>query len=173
MRVSAGILLYRWRDARLEVLIGHHGGPFHRSRDAGAWTIPKGEVDDPAEELLEVARREFAEETGHVAPTGRPLHLGSTVQKGGKVVHAWALEGDLDPGQAASNTYLLEWPPGSGALEPFPELDRVDWVTPDLAREKLKAAQTVFVDRLESALGAGDRSADRETMHPQDGSASG
>ncbi len=173
MRVSAGILLYRWRDERLEVLIGHHGGPFHRGRDAGAWTIPKGEVDDPADELLEVARREFAEETGHVAPTGRPLQLGSTVQKGGKVVHAWALEGDLDPAQAESNTYLLEWPPGSGTLEPFPELDRVDWVTTDVAREKLKAAQTVFVDRLEGALGVADRAAGGATMRSQAGTAGG
>lgn len=152
MRVSAGILLYRWRPDGLEVLIGHHGGPYHRNRDAGAWTIPKGEVDDPSEGLLDVARREFAEETGHEAPTTSPLELGSTVQKGGKVVHAWGLEGDLDPAAASSNTYLLEWPPGSGSLEPFPELDRVAWVPPAVAREKLKAAQTVFVDRLEIAL---------------------
>lgn len=152
MKVSAGILLYRRRAGRLEVLVGHHGGPYHRGRDIGAWTIPKGELEDPAEELLAVARREFAEETGHDPPGGTPIDLGSTVQKGGKVVHAWGLEGDLDAAEAVSNTYELEWPPGSGRLEVFPELDRVEWFEPDLARRKLKDAQAVFVDRLEEAL---------------------
>lgn len=152
MKVSAGILLYRLRGGRLEVLVGHHGGPYHRGRDLGAWTIPKGEVDDPAEELFAVARREFAEETGHQPPAGTPIDLGTTVQKGGKVVHAWGLEGDLEPADAVSNTYHLEWPPGSGRVEEFPELDRVEWFAPDLARKKLKDAQEVFVDRLEEAL---------------------
>lgn len=155
MKVSAGILLFRRRGGRLEVLVGHHGGPYHRNRDLGAWTIPKGELDNPAEALLEVARREFAEETGHEPPPGPPIDLGSTVQKGGKVVHAWGLEGDLEPAEAVSNTYHLEWPPGSGLFETFPELDRVEWFEPDLARQKLKDAQVVFVDRLEAALEPG------------------
>ncbi|HSL32258.1 MAG TPA: NUDIX domain-containing protein [Candidatus Limnocylindrales bacterium] len=151
-RTSAGILLYRRSAGRLEVLLAHPGGPFFTRRDAGYWTIPKGEVD-PGEELLAVARREFEEETGTPAPDGSPLELGSIVQKGGKVVHAWAIEGDLDPAVAVSNTFEIEWPPGSGRRREFPEIDRVAWYEPTEARRLLKSTQVPFVDRLEAELG--------------------
>ena len=150
-RTSAGILLFRRRDGRLEVLLGHPGGPFFTRRDEGAWTIPKGEVD-PGEELLAVARREFEEETGRPAPIGEPIALGSIVQKGGKTVHAWALEGDLDPATSVSNTFEMTWPPGSGRRESFPEIDRVEWFDPLEARRRVKATQIPLNDRLEEAL---------------------
>ena len=150
-RTSAGILLFR-RSGPLEVLLAHPGGPFFVRRDAGSWTIPKGEVD-PGEGLLDVARREFEEETGHPPPDGDPIELGSIVQKGGKIVHAWALEGDLDPAAAVSNTFELEWPPRSGRHEAFPEIDRVAWFAADEARLRLKATQVPLIERLEAALG--------------------
>jgi predicted NUDIX family NTP pyrophosphohydrolase len=150
-RTSAGILLYRRRDGRLELLLAHPGGPFFVKRDDGYWTIPKGEVD-PDEELLAVARREFEEETGHPTPDADPLPLGSIVQKGGKVVHAWAVEGDLDPSAAASNIFEMEWPPRSGRQESFPEIDRVEWFEPDEARRRIKATQIPLIDRLEAAV---------------------
>ena len=153
-RVSAGILLYRVRAGRLEVLLGHPGGPWARAKDAGHWSIPKGEVDDEAEDLLAVARREFAEETGHPVPAGALIALGETRQKGGKLVHAWAVEGDLDPASAASNTFEMEWPPGSGRREAFPEIDRVEWFSAVEGRLRIKEAQVVFIDRLEAALQA-------------------
>lgn len=150
-RTSAGILLFR-RSSSLEVLLAHPGGPFFARRDEGSWTIPKGEVG-PGESLLAVARREFEEETGHPPPPGDPIELGSIVQKGGKVVHAWALEGDLDPATAESNTFELEWPPRSGLRATFPEIDRVAWFSPDDARRRVKATQIPLIDRLEAALG--------------------
>ena len=151
-RVSAGILLYRRLDGGLQVLLAHPGGPFHARRDLGAWTIPKGEVE-PGEELIDVARREFLEETGSPPPPGDALRLGVIRQRGGKLVHAWALEGDLDAARASSNTFPLEWPPGSGRVEAFPEIDRVAWFSPDEARERLKDAQVPLLDRLVEALG--------------------
>jgi predicted NUDIX family NTP pyrophosphohydrolase len=150
-RTSAGILLFR-RSGSLEVLLAHPGGPFFVRRDEGSWTIPKGEVD-PGEALLDVARREFEEETGHPPPGGDPIELGSIVQKGGKIVHAWALEGDLDPAAASSNSFEIEWPPRSGRRETFPEIDRVAWFTPDEARRRVKSTQIPLIDRLEAALG--------------------
>ena len=150
-RTSAGILLFRRRDDRIEVLLAHPGGPFFTKRDRGYWTIPKGEVD-PGEELLDVARREFEEETGHAAPRGDPIELGSIVQKGGKVVHAWALEGDLDPAAAESNTFEMTWPPGSGRRQSFPEIDRVEWFDPVEARRRVKETQIPLINRLEAAL---------------------
>ena len=150
-RTSAGILLFRPRGGRIEVLLAHPGGPFFARRDAGYWTIPKGEVD-PGEELLDVARREFDEETGHPAPHGDSIELGSIVQKGGKVVHAWGFEGDLDPAQAASNTFEMEWPPRSGLRESCPEIDRVEWFDLDEARRRVKPTQIPLIDRLETAL---------------------
>jgi predicted NUDIX family NTP pyrophosphohydrolase len=149
-RTSAGILLFRRRDG-VEVLLAHPGGPFFTRRDEGYWTIPKGEVD-PGEELLDVARREFEEETGHPAPRGNPIELGSIVQKGGKVVHAWALEGDLDPAMAESNTFEMTWPPGSGRRQSFPEIDRVEWFDPAEARRRVKETQIPLIDRLEATL---------------------
>lgn len=172
-RTSAGIVLFRRSPGGLELLVGHPGGPLWASRDAGHWTIPKGEADDgemsdreaTAAEgaadaggvsdgaLLNVARREFHEETGQAAPDGPALALGTIRQRSGKVVHAWAVEGDLDPTTARSNTFELEWPPRSGRMIVVPELDRVAWVTPDEARRLLKEAQVPFVDRLEDAVG--------------------
>jgi predicted NUDIX family NTP pyrophosphohydrolase len=150
-RTSAGILLFRPRNGRLEVLLAHPGGPFFANRDAGHWTIPKGEADGD-EELTAVARREFEEETGHAAPDGDALDLGSIVQKGGKVVFAWALEGDLDPETAASNTFEMVWPPGSGSVRTFPEIDRVAWFDIDEAKRRVKPTQIPLIDRLVEAL---------------------
>jgi predicted NUDIX family NTP pyrophosphohydrolase len=151
-RVSAGILLYRIDGGRLEVLLAHMGGPMHAARDLGSWTIPKGETE-PGEELLAVAMREFAEETGHSVETDTFIPLGSIVQRGGKVVHAWAAAGDLDPADAHSNTFRMEWPPSSGSEAEFPEIDRVAWYDPDEARVRIKDSQIPLIDRLEQALG--------------------
>lgn len=150
-RTSAGILLYRLTNAGLESLLAHPGGPFFATRDEGCWSIPKGEPDGD-ESLIDVARREFAEETGHPLPDA-PLHeLGSIVQKGGKVVHAWAIEGDLDPARSRSNLFEMEWPPRSGRTASFPEIDRVAWFDPVEARRRVKAAQIPLLDRLEAIL---------------------
>jgi len=150
-RTSAGILLWRRREGRLEVLLAHQGGPFWVNKDAGHWTIPKGEVE-AAEELVAVARREFTEETGHEPPPGPLLPLGDIRQKSGKLVLAWAVGGDLDPATARSNTYEMEWPPRSGRTQVFPEIDRVAWFDLAEARIRLKAAQVPFLDRLEADL---------------------
>ena len=150
---SAGILLYR-RGAdgeRLEFLLAHPGGPWFASKDAGHWSIPKGEVDGN-ESLLDVAHREFTEETGHDVPGAPPIELGSIVQKGGKRVHAWAVEGDLDPAKAHSNLFETEWPPRSGRRAEFPEIDRVAWFEPDEARRMIKPTQIPLLERLEEAL---------------------
>ena len=151
MRVSAGILLYRQPGEGLQVLLAHPGGPLFAKRDEGHWTIPKGEPE-PDEPLFDAARREFAEETGQPLPDGPLLDLGSITQKGGKVVYAWALEGDLDPGTAQSETFELEWPPRSGRLQSFPEIDRVAWFAPEEARRRVKETQIPLIDRLEGAL---------------------
>jgi predicted NUDIX family NTP pyrophosphohydrolase len=188
--LSAGILLHRATPAGPEVLLAHPGGPWFARKDAGAWTIPKGEPDPgevmdqapgppvgmpgaaaegspdrPANEdpgppsaagtggwLLAVALREFAEETGHPAPPGPVADLGTIVQVGGKVVHAWAVQGDLNPATARSNTFELEWPPHSGRRASFPEVDRVAWFTMAEARRRIRPAQAPFVDRLAAAL---------------------
>jgi predicted NUDIX family NTP pyrophosphohydrolase len=150
-RTSAGILLYRHTADGLEVLLGHPGGPYFAHRDLGAWSIPKGEVE-PGEDLYAVARREFHEETGHPAPDGPVTPLGTVRQKGGKLVHAWAIEGDLDPAAAVSNTFSMPWPPGTSTLQAFPEIDRVAWFAPDEARRRIKDAQAAFLDRLADSL---------------------
>jgi len=150
-RVSAGILLFRRRPTGLEVLLAHPGGPMFARKDAGHWTLPKGEVE-PGEELLAVAYREFEEETGHPPPAGPTVELGSIVQKGGKVVHGWAIEGDLDPATAVSNTFELAWPPGSGRRQLFAEIDRVEWFGLGEARRRVKETQIPLIDRLEAAL---------------------
>jgi predicted NUDIX family NTP pyrophosphohydrolase len=150
-RTSVGILLWRTRDGHLEVLLAHQGGPFWVKKDLGHWTIPKGEVE-PGEEFEAVARREFAEETGHEAPNGPLIDLGQITQKSGKLVLGFAVEGDLDPSTAVSNTYDLEWPPRSGVTQTFPEIDRVEWFDLGEARRRLKAAQVPFLDRLQAAL---------------------
>jgi predicted NUDIX family NTP pyrophosphohydrolase len=146
-RTSAGILLWRVWEGRLEVLLGHPGGPYFAGKDADHWTVLKGEVD-PGEDLLAVARREFEEETGHRLPGGPTVELGEIRQKSGKRVLAWAVEGDLDPETAVSNTFEMEWPPRSGRIREFPEIDRVAWFDLKEARVKIKAAQAPFLDRL-------------------------
>jgi predicted NUDIX family NTP pyrophosphohydrolase len=150
-RTSAGILLWRSREGGVEVLLAHNGGPYWARKDHGHWTIPKGEAE-PGEELAAVARREFAEETGHEVPEGPLIDLGQIRQKSGKVVLGWAVEGDLDPATAVSNTYEMEWPPRSGRVQAFPEIDRVEWFGLEEARGRLKEAQVPFLDRLEAAL---------------------
>lgn len=155
-RQSSGILLFRFRDEHLEVLLAHPGGPYFAKRDAGCWTIPKGQPDRE-DDLLTVAEREFGEETGHpVAAVRRaganPLELGSVTLGSGKVVHGWAVEGDLDPDAVASNEFEIEWPPRSGQRATFPEVDRVAWLPPAEARERIHPAQAAFIDRLERAL---------------------
>lgn len=147
-RTSAGILLWRRREGRLEVLLGHPGGPYFAGKDADHWTVLKGEVD-PGEELLEVARREFEEETGHELPNDPATPLGDIRQKSGKHVLAWAVQGDLDPDTAVSNAFEMEWPPRSGRIQEFPEIDRVEWFDLDEARVRIKAAQAAFLERLE------------------------
>jgi predicted NUDIX family NTP pyrophosphohydrolase len=151
-RTSAGVLLWRRRDGHLEVLLGHPGGPFFARKDAGIWSALKGEVAPDEADLEAVARREFQEETGHAVPDGPTIDLGEVRQAGGKVVHCWAIEGELDPGVAVSNTFEMEWPPRSGRTQAFPEIDRVAWFDPATARTKINAAQAAFLDRLEAAL---------------------
>lgn len=150
-RVSAGLLMYRRRGGALEVFLAHPGGPFFAKKDAGAWSIPKGEVE-PGEELLAAARREFEEETG-IHP-GEPLYpLGEVKQKGGKVVHAWAFEGDWPAGSVLrSNSFELEWPPGSGRVQVLPEIDRAELFALEIARTKINPAQATFLDRLVARL---------------------
>ena len=148
---SAGILLFRRVDGDVQVLLGHMGGPLWARRDAGGWTIPKGEYQ-PDEEPLDAARREFAEELGLPAPAADLIELGSIRQAGGKVVTAWAGEGDVDPAEIVPGTFDLEWPKGSGQIQQFPELDRVAWFGVPEAAQKLVAAQREFVDRLAERL---------------------
>ena len=145
-RTSAGVLLYRLAEHGLEVLLVHPGGPFWARKDLGAWSIPKGEVAE-GEELLDAAMREFREETGFLAD-GSPIPLGHVRQRGGKVVHAWAIQGSADPGKLRSNTFELEWPPKSGQLRAFPEVDKAEWFDLAAARERIVPAQIVFLDAL-------------------------
>jgi len=171
-KISAGILLFRRRASRVEVLLVHPGGPFWARKDAGAWSIPKGEIDSvespvsvSESELLAVARREFSEELGPVIVASLPaaddfIPLGQIRQKAGKVVHAWAAEGDCDPSSARSNTFTIEWPPHSGKQREFPEIDRAAFFSLDEARTKLVPAQTEFLDRLVAKLSAANK-------HPQ------
>ena len=133
------------------MLLGHPGGPLWAKKDAGHWTVVKGEID-PEEAPQDVARREFLEETGHKLPSGPMVDLGEIRQKSGKVVLAWAVEGDLDPAAAFSNTFEMEWPPRSGRRRAFPEIDRVEWFGLEAARTKILPAQVPLLDRLEEAL---------------------
>jgi predicted NUDIX family NTP pyrophosphohydrolase len=145
---SAGILLYHWLEGQLQVLLVHPGGPFWRRRDLGAWSIPKGELR-PGEDGEAAARREFAEELGE-EPSGALQPIGAIRQRGGKHVEAFALEGDLDVAEVRSNTFQIAWPPGSGRVASFPEIDRAEWFTLPAAREKILASQAPFLDRLEA-----------------------
>ena len=153
MVTSAGLLLYRHGADGVEVLLGHMGGPFWARKDAGAWTLPKGE-HTPDEDPHAAALREFAEEIGQPPPDGPDLPLGTVRQRGGKSVTAWARRGDVDVTTITSNTFELEWPPRSGKRATFPEVDRAEWFDLATAREKLNPAQAAFVDRLEALLGA-------------------
>jgi predicted NUDIX family NTP pyrophosphohydrolase len=148
---SAGIVLHRGRGDELEVLLVHPGGPVWARRDAGVWSIPKGEYADD-EDPLTAARREFAEELGTPAPDGAALELGEIRQKSGKRVRAWALAGDLDAEQIQSNMFSMQWPPRSGRVQEFPEVDRAQWFGLDEAREKLNPAQVKLLDRLSDML---------------------
>jgi predicted NUDIX family NTP pyrophosphohydrolase len=145
------VLFRRAQDAP-EVLLVHPGGPFWTRRDAGAWSIPKGEYE-PGHDPFEAARREFQEELGSPSPDAEPLGLGEVRQKGGKLVCAWAIEGDLDPTEIKSNTFTAEWPPRSGRMRTFPEVDRAEWFTLEAAREKINPAQAALLDRLAEQVG--------------------
>jgi len=153
---SAGILLHRRSAGRLEVLLVHPGGPFWARRDAGAWSIAKGEYDTD-EEPEAAARREFAEELGVAAPAGPAQDLGQIRQKSGKVVRAFALEGDIDAEAVVSNTCQLEWPPRSGRMIEIPEIDRAEWFDLETAAEKLIPAQVPLLDRLAERVGSSRR----------------
>lgn len=149
---SAGLLLFRGRRAAPEVLLVHPGGPFWARRDAGAWSIPKGEYGPP-EHPLDAARREFAEEIGIAPPDGEVIDLGEARQRGGKLVRVWALAGDVDVDHVTSSVFELEWPPGSGAIRAFLEVDRAGWFDLHTAREKVVSGQLPFLDALARALG--------------------
>ena len=147
---SAGVLLFRNRDGQLEVLLVHPGGPFWAKKDAGAWSIPKGELD-PDEDPRTAAFRELQEETGW-SPTGEALPLDPVRQPGGKLVHAWAVEASLDPATLRSNGFSIEWPPKSGKQREFPEVDRAEWFDVKAARGKILRGQLALLDDLERKL---------------------
>jgi predicted NUDIX family NTP pyrophosphohydrolase len=151
MKRSAGTVLYRHREGRLQVLIVHMGGPFWARKDARAWSFPKGEYE-AGEDPRSVAAREFAEELGSPLPDAPVIELGSVAQGGGKTVIGFAREGDFDETSLRSNTFEMQWPPRSGRRQHFPEVDRAAWVEADVAREKLVAAQVDLLDRLEAVL---------------------
>ncbi|WP_124710690.1 NUDIX domain-containing protein [Gordonia insulae] len=155
-RRSAGLLLFRRREQGIEVLIAHPGGPLWARKDDGAWSIPKGLLE-PGEDAEATARREFAEEIGTPPPAGPIVELGDVTLASGKVVTGFAIEGDLDTTTVASNMFEMVWPPKSGRLQSFPEIDRAEWVHPDVARVKLNPAQAEFVDRLVVAVEAADQ----------------
>lgn len=147
---SAGLLIYRQKSGQLEVFLVHPGGPFWAKKDLGAWSLPKGEYGD-TEQALEAAKREFEEETG-VVPRGNFLQLGEVKQAGGKVVSAWAFEGDCEPGKLTSNLCQIEWPPRSGRVIEFPEVDRGEWFSVDEAKQRILKSQQLFLDRLSREL---------------------
>jgi len=149
-KTSAGMILFRVRDAELQVLLVHPGGPFWKKKDDGAWFVPKGEVE-VGEEVLDAAKREFQEETG-ISPRGEFLALGSVKQKSGKTIFAWAFEGDCDPAKIKSNTFTIEWPPKSGRVAEFPEIDRADFFTLAQAKIKMHPVEFPFVERLHEIL---------------------
>ncbi|MHB8438755.1 MAG: NUDIX domain-containing protein [Acidimicrobiales bacterium] len=152
-RRSAGLVLYRRAHGGLEVLLAHMGGPLWARRDEGAWTFPKGECE-PGEDPAAAAEREYAEELGVGAPSGERIALGELRQAGGKWTQLWAVEGDFDPAELRSGTFSMPWPPRSGPMAEFPEVDRVAWMGMDEARAKVVKSLAPFLDRLKEALGA-------------------
>jgi len=149
-KTSAGLLLYQRNNNVLQVFLVHPGGPFFAKKDAGAWSVPKGEIDE-GEDALAAAKREFEEETG-CRPAGNFIPLSPVTQKSGKIVHAWAVEGDCDAQAIRSNTFTLEWPPKSGRMQEFPEVDKAGWFTIDEAREKINPAQAALMEELINRL---------------------
>jgi predicted NUDIX family NTP pyrophosphohydrolase len=147
---SAGVLLFRRKGTQLEMLLVHPGGPFWKNKDDRAWSIPKGEYADD-EDPLAAAKRELAEETG-LTVSGDFIPLGEIRQAGGKIVTAWAVEGDCDAASLRSNTFSMEWPPGSGKTQEFPEIDRAEWFPPEIARRKIVEKQAEFLERLAKHL---------------------
>jgi predicted NUDIX family NTP pyrophosphohydrolase len=147
---SAGIILYRHRDSALEIFLVHPGGPFWKNKDFGAWSIPKGEFDE-REDPLQAARREFHEETG-CSVEGSFIALRPVRQAGGKMVHAWAVEGDCEAESIRSNSFTIEWPPRSGQRKEFLEVDRAGWFSLELAREKILKGQLMLLDELQRIL---------------------
>ena len=147
---SAGLLLYRKRHGSIEVFLVHPGGPIWANKDDGAWSIPKGEFD-AGEDPLKAAKREFQEETS-VVVVGKYLPLTPIRQRGGKIVYAWAVRSDLDAATVKSNTFSIEWPPGSGKMREFPEIDRAEWFKIDLARRKILKSQEGLLEQLEQAV---------------------
>ena len=147
---SAGVLLYKLTDGLLYLFLVHPGGPFFRNKDDGAWSIPKGEFAED-EEPLAAAKREFEEEVGKPV-SGNFIKLQPIKQKSGKVVHAWAVEGDIDHETITSNLFEIEWPPRSGKMTSFPEIDRAGWFTADVARQKIIPGQAAFIDELENLV---------------------
>ena len=152
MTASAGLIVFRERDGVLEVLLGHMGGPFWARRDEGAWSIPKGELD-AGEEPLAGALREFAEELGHAPPEGPWIALGEIRQRAGKIVIAFAAEGDFDPAQLQPGTFEMQWPPRSGRMQAFPEVDRVAWFDLATAKAKIVKGQVALLERLADLRG--------------------
>lgn len=154
---SAGIMLFRFVEGAPEVLLIHPGGPYWTKKDEGAWSIPKGEAEQD-EDLRDCALREMGEELGPAVAVDANglLELGTVRQRGGKVVHAWAVEADFDPAQLDSNTFTMEWPPRSGQQREYPEADRAEWLDPEAAKQKINPAQAAFVDRLLERLGQRD-----------------
>ncbi|SDP31614.1 Predicted NTP pyrophosphohydrolase, NUDIX family [Mucilaginibacter sp. OK268] len=148
---SAGILLYRKTEGKLQVFLVHPGGPFFKNKDDGGWSIPKGEFLDD-EDPLKAAKREFEEETGQ-GIIGKFIHLNPIIQKGGKKVHAWAVEGDINHLSVKSNHFEMEWPPRSGRQQSFPEVDRAEWFDVDIAKVKINQAQVEFIEELVEKLG--------------------
>lgn len=149
---SAGILLFRRSGSNIEVLLGHPGGPFWKNKDMGAWSIPKGEYE-PDEEPQLAACREFEEETGQAVPDGERIDLGEMKRKDGKVIHIWAVEGEVDEQHIMSNTFEVEWPPKTGQLQSFPEIDRAVWYPLEKAPAKMHKGQDIFIERLAKHLG--------------------
>lgn len=151
--ISAGLIMYRYCKGKRQVLLVHPGGPVWKNKDDGAWSIPKGQIEEPDEDLLTRAQLEFEEEIG-IRPIGHFVELKPIKQKSGKIVHAWAFQGDCDPTHIHSNTFQMEWPPGSGKQMEFPEVDRAVFFDVDVAKRKVNPAQVALLEELEAVLQA-------------------